>query len=214
MSKINNSSKKRSARKAPKTNQRGIIPHPPAINGYQVEHKQTLRFVCGTAVVAGAITFQNLLDLICFASTAIAPYDIFAFVKIRRIQIWGLPVIGGSTTVGLTFAGNAAGQIGDEVTHTDSSMGIEPAYLSVAPSNNALASMFQVSSAGTAFLITTPIGAVVDVHLTFRGSTTGTAQAAQNASVGAPVGATFWRSLDGRATATAQYLVPTGIAQF
>ncbi len=144
---------------------RSIIPHPPPISNYQITHKVALRFTVGTAVVSGAITFQNLLDTICVATSAVAPYDLFTFVKVRRLRLWALPLIGGAATVGVVFSGTTTGVVGDQKTHTDTSMGIEPAYLDVAPSNESLASKFQVSSANTAFSVTVPVGAVIDCHL-------------------------------------------------
>jgi len=128
--------------------------------------------------------------------------------------MWSVPTLGTATTVSVIFNGVNAGATGDNMFHTDTSMGIEPAHLSVRPSRKAQASQFQIQQATAAFTITAPMGAVVDVHLSFKGSTLGATQAAQNASVAAPVGSTFWRGLDGAAVATTPWLLPSGISQF
>lgn len=190
----------------------GIIPHPPAIHGFQVVHNTTLRFTVGTATQELPITYNNLLDCINVASAANLAYRLFRLVKIKRIQAWAVPVIGGTSTVQITFSGLTVGQVGNSITHTDQSMGLEPAYLSVAPSRKSLASDYQPASNNVAFELTLPVGAVIDVHLVFKGNTDGIAATTANAPAGATVGATYWRGLDGAALSASDFLVPTGIA--
>jgi hypothetical protein len=189
------------------------IPRPPRIDGYQLSHGVTLRYAVATALTGTVITFQNLLDTILFATTAVAPYDVFSFVKIKKITLWATPALGTTVNVSCVFPGLTGGVSGDEQLHTDNSMGIEPAYLSVKPSARSLASFFQSSSNLGALVLYAPQGAVIDVKLHFRGSTLAAATAAQNASVGAAVGATYWRGLDGIAVAASKFTVPLGIVQ-
>jgi len=132
-------------------------------------------------------------------------------VKIRKVMVWAVPALGSATSIELTFTGSTVGLVGDEKTHTDTSMGVQPACLRVKPDKKCLASEFQLSSANVAFSLVSPAGAVIDLLLTFRGSTNNVAQAAQNASVGATVGATFWRGLDGLGSTT-NFPPPSGIA--
>jgi hypothetical protein len=190
-----------------------MITHPPAINDFQVRHSTILRYVA-TAQNSATITAQNLLDTINVATTAVAPYNLFRYVKIRKIEVWSLPALGAANTVSVTFTGNGSNVVGDERTHTDTSMGLEPAHIQVRPSKKSLISNYMVSAAVTVFNITVPPGAVIDLHLSFQGSTLANSNAAQNASVGAPVGSTFWRGFDGLAFATTNFALPTGIAQF
>jgi len=190
-----------------------VIPHPPAIAGFEITHGVRLRYTVNAALAA-AITFQNLLDTVNFATTTTAPFNLFQMVKIRRIQLWTVPALGTASSLLVVFNGVSGGAVGDNVTHTDTSMGIEPAYLDVSPSRRSLSKNYQISNANIAFTLDVPIGTVIDVDLSFRGSVLSFAKAAQNASVAAVVGATFWRGLDGLPVATTAYILPPGIAQY
>jgi hypothetical protein len=189
-----------------------MIPRPPPINGYEVKHNKTLRFIATSAIAQG-FTFQNLLDTILFTSSAVAPYDLFYMVRLRRVKCWALPIIGSATTVTVVFDGVTAGSLGDRQIHTDASMGIEPAFVNAAPQSKSLASLFQVSSSAVAFILDCPTGSVIDVQLEFHSETLGTAVAAQNASVASIVGVIGYRGLDGLAVATSKFAVPTGLIQ-
>jgi len=189
-----------------------VIPHPTPIQSFNVVHSAKLRFVLGSAF-QGTITWQNLLDLILVATSATAVSDLFYAVKIKYIELWSLPSIGGANSVSVTFDGTVAGLVGNQVTHTDTSMGIEPAHLRVGPGKKTLASMFQVSTGNVAFLLDVPSGAVVDLKLIFKDNTLGVAVSAQNAGVALTAGATYWRGLDGLALATTKFIVPFGIIQ-
>jgi len=191
-----------------------IISHPPPIQGFEVKHTTKLRFITNAAVNQN-FTYQNLLDAICIATTAIAPYDLFSSVKLKQIEVWSIAAVGTSSSCSVVFDGATAGSVGDLVTHTDTSTGIEPAHLKVRPQKKTLASNYQLSSAAVAFYMDLPtVGSIVDVSLVFRGSTQGAALAAQNASIGAIVGSTFWRGIDGLAVATTKFLAPPGVQQF
>jgi hypothetical protein len=180
------------------------------LNNYQVTYSRILRFTCNSAV-AQNITFQNLLDTILFTTTATVPFDLFFMVRIRRIRLWGIAALGTPESLYVLFDGTSAGFQGDRKMHTDTSMGIEPAYVDCRPASKSLASMFQISSAQNAFNIDCPAGTVIDVHLDFKGDTLGNATQAQNVSVAANVGVIAYRGLDGLAVATTKFSVPTGI---
>jgi hypothetical protein len=197
-------------RKAGSRNQ--IISHPPSLSSFNVIHSTRLRFVTGAAIDA-TITFQNLLDLICVASSGTVLNDLFVAVKLRQVEMWTLPALGTSTSCTLTFDANAAGFVGNQVTHTDASMGIEPAHLRVSPAKKSLTSMFQVSSAAIAFRLDVPTGTVIDVSLSFKGSTSAQALAAQNVGAALTTGGIYYRGLDGVAVAASNYKLPQGIAQ-
>jgi len=181
-----------------------VISHPPPIQEYAVRHGTKLRFVTNAAF-QGVITFQNLLDTMLMAATAVLGYDIFLAVKIRAVEVWAEAVAGTPVTTTVTFSGANVGSLGDQRLHTDSSMGVQPAHLRCAPSPKSLASDFQVSSSATAFTLSCPTGTVIDVDLTFVQATEGTATPAQNALVGAIAGAPYWRGLDGVAAAASKF---------
>jgi len=183
-----------------------VIPHPPQIGGYQVNHATLLRFQTN-AVVDTFITFQNLLDTLLMATSAVAGFDLFRLVKIRKVEIWAVPVIGNATSITLQYNGVTAGAVGDQQLHTDTSMGIQPAHVSARPSPRCLAADFQPSSSAAAFSLTCPAGSVVDVSLSFRGAFA-TPVAVQNALVAASVGGVYLRGLDGLAKATSEFVPP------
>ncbi len=184
--------------------------HPPQLNQYQLTHSVTLRFTANAAAVNTAITFADLLDTILMATTAIAPFDVFDLVRVRKVEVWGQAALGTPSTVQVVFSAN-----GDNNFHTDTSLGIQPAYVSAKPSSLSLASFFTGPSGTSAFLLSCPAGSVIDVSLTFRDNLSVAAgTAAQVASVGASVGAIFYRGLDGIAAAGTNFPVPAGIPSF
>jgi len=180
--------------------------HPPQIDSYQVVHSQRLRFTALSAVNSQAFTYQNLLDAMLVATSATVVYDLFELVRIKRIQVWAIASLGTPATVEVVFDTTT----GDRTIHSDTSLGVKPAYVSCRPSSKSLASFYQVSGAGAAFLLTVPIGAIIDIHCSFK--TTGAAPVqAANAAVGATVGEFYFRSLDGLAVASSQFPPPAGI---
>lgn len=182
----------------------GGISHPQQINGQQLRFSTTLRFTA-TAAANATITYQNLLDTILVATTATAGSDVFQVVKIRAVEVWGMPAIGAAGTVAVEYAGAVAGSQGDQMIHVDTSMGVQPAHVLARPSRFSLASTYQPSTVAAAFVTRVIAGSVVDVHCTFRGQFT-TNVAAQNALVAATAGAFYLRGLDGLATATTNFV--------
>jgi len=179
--------------------------HPPQLNEYEITHGVTLRFTCTAAVVNQVITFENLLDSILIATTATAAFDLFDLVRIRRISIWGQAALGTPSTVAVTFLTPT----GDGDVHSDTSLGIKPAYVAARPSKRSLASFFNVAI-GAVFNITCPAGSIIDMHLSFR-TTTAAPTATQNPVVAAVPGEVYWRGLDGLAIATTNFPPPAGI---
>lgn len=179
------------------------IPHPPAIMP-QINHRQRMRFSCTAAQVTSNITFKNLLDTINIATTAVNAFQLFDQVRVNFVELWAAPVQGAAPAqVAIEFAGAAAGVAGDGRVYSDSSMGVEPAHLRVVPSKGSQVSQWQFESASTAFLLTCPVAAVVDVDLSFR-ATTVAPVATTNAPVGATAGDIYYRGLDGVAVAGTQ----------
>lgn len=200
--KRNNNSNKR-APKGSRKPMRELISHPPQLNGIELRHGVTMRFIT-TGACDNDITFQNLLDTYLVGTGAATVAQVFQSVKIRRVQVWALPAIGGASAVSVEFSGATAGIVGDQVIHTDVSMGVQPAHVSCRPSKRALAAEFQLSSTAIAMHIVCPTGSVVDCELTFHGQF-GASTAAQNAGVSTSAGVFYLRGLDGLATATTKF---------
>lgn len=175
-----------------------LIPHPPPIASLGIVHSTKLRFITNAAVNQTAITFQNLLDLINVALTTVTASQLFVRVRVRAVEIWATPVLGAATTVQVEYVGGVAGDQGDGRIATDTSMGIEPAHVRSRPAPRSGVALFQGTSTDSAFTLTCPSGAVVDVELSFRGLP-GIFTATQNAPVGAVAGGWYYRGLDGLA---------------
>jgi hypothetical protein len=180
-----------------------MISHPPQINSYEIRHGTRLRFTLNAAF-AGNITWENLLDTILLQYSAVGASTVFHLVKVRRVHVWAESIVGSSTLVQVIFPQGAVGMTGDLKIHTDSSMGVQPAHLSVRPSRDSLASKYQSWSANTAFSLTAPLGAVVDVELSFVNQP-GLNVNALNATVAATAGSIGYRGLDGLAKATSAF---------
>jgi len=193
------------------TRNRSMIPHPPLIGNYLIDHKTRLRFVV-TNAFNGAITYQMLLDTILVAMTTTTLADLFHQVRIRKIEVWSIAAIGTPASCSVQFNnGNITGLFGDAKFHTDTSMGIEPAYVSAIPSPNSLPDLFQVSSGSTAFTLACTAGSVVDVLLTFK-QRNGAFIAASNVGVALTAGVLYFRGLDGIAAATSDLLPPSNLS--
>jgi hypothetical protein len=177
-----------------------LITHPPQLPTYGLTRDVRLRFV-SNAAFAGAITFQNLLDTILVAITAIAGVDLFDAVKLRAVEVWAAGAVGTAATATVVFSGEVTGAQGDLKTHTDTSMGIEPAHVRARPDRLTQAGQFQVSAADIAFTLVVPANSVIDVSMSMRQPMLAQATAAQNALVGATPGAAYYRGLDGKTIA-------------
>jgi len=182
-----------------------VISHPPEIPDLNVRHSTRLRWVVNAAVASASITFQNLLDTLVVGTSATTVADAFYAVKVRKVELWAEPVIGGAATVSVVFAGTGNGFVGDQRVHTDTSMGVQPAHVTAKPSPKSLASNYQVSSNQQVLSLTAPVGAVIDLELSFIQIFGGGGVAAQNASVATNVGALYQRGIDGLAAAGTKY---------
>jgi len=180
--------------------------HPPQINAYQNVHGQTLRFTVTAAVVNTGVTNDDILDACLVADTAVHGFQLFDAFKIKRIEIWGQAALGTPSTVECQFVENT----GDVGVHTDTSLGVKPAYLSCRPSLRSLASFWNITGGNNIFVFTAPAGSIIDLHLAFRTSTAAPT-ALQNALVGANPGEFYFRGLDGLAIATTNLPPPVGV---
>lgn len=200
---------KRQQRQAPR--EKSVIPHPPPLQT-QLHMNTTLRFVTVAALTNSTITFQNLLDAMFIATSATTGVTLFDAVRVRRVSLWARTIEStGVTTVNLTFAGPSAGYSGDAKTISDTSMSIEPAHVSARPDPESGAAMWQATGNVTAFIITAPALAVVDVQLSYRTIQTNGVAATQNVPVGATAGELYYRGLDGLAIASTQYTPQGGV---
>lgn len=176
----------------------------------------TLRFVTQApfAAAGGAITvtFQNLLDAWLIAGQPAAGYQLFDFVKIRRVTIRGGAQIGGggatqvpSCTVGVEFPGLVTGFTGNGRQKTDTSMTpLVPAMVSLTPGKGTLAGMWQQSAGNAAFVVRCSdqggnglLGAIIDVDVSYKNSADVNPAAVASAIAGATAGEIYFGGLDG-----------------
>jgi len=188
-----------------------IIPHPPQLPSYGITRDVRMRFQA-TAGAESGVTFQNLLDTVLVATSATTGVDLFEQVRVNSVELWSIAALGTPSTAILVFDGTTAGAAGDMKTHTDTSMGVEPAHVKARPDPLTQAGQFQASSANAAFLLDVAAGTVIDVSLTFRQPVLGVANSSQNVLVGATPGAVYYRGLDGKTTALTNFPVVGAIS--
>ncbi len=164
-----------------------------------------MRFRLASNQVQTAITFANLLDTVVLADTAVSAFDLFDQVRINFVEIWAVPAIGTTAEVALEWGGQGPGATGDGRIVSDSSMGLEPAHFRSAPSRTSQASQWQ-AGVGTAFIVSAPQSAIVDVNCSFRTVQNLPPVAAAAALVAATAGELYYRGLDGLAIAGTQFV--------
>lgn len=217
---MNSVSRKRKANRFPKKGKPVKIPrqngmmmvermeHPPEIAAYELSQSRRLRFTATAATAATFITYQNILDLMLVAVSAVQGYDVFDIVRVKQVEVWSQAALGTPSTVTVIFV---TPNFGDQSIHTDTSLGVKPAYVKAVPNESSLASFYQVTGAGNCFRLTCPAGSVIDVVLDLK-TTNVVAQVAANALVGATLGEFYFRGLDGLAIAGTNFPPIAGVA--
>jgi hypothetical protein len=185
--------------------------HPPMLRVYPLFYRQRMRFIVSAALLNAPITYNNLCDTIGIVTTATSFFNLFREVKINQIEMWDLGASQGVvSTLGVLWNENDANLASDGRMVSDMSLGVVPAHVKTRPSKDTLSSEWHVGfgpNITNAFALTASGGCVIDVDLSFRGSSSGQTNGAANACVGGVVGATAWRGLDGLAVAATKFIV-------
>lgn len=194
----------------------------PSIND-QLSTGFTLRFIT-TSLFGGvfSVTPANLLDAWFIAGTATVAYQLFDFVKVKKVTIRSMGIArpfsagtGGNSpvaTVGVEYFGLNAGTFGGGKQKNNTGMGYdEPAMVSLKPDPMSQGAQYQPSSGSSLFAVRAVdeagvglIGSIIDVDVVYRNSgdvnpaTIGTARA------GLTGGALYFGGLDGQPLATTQ----------
>lgn len=184
------------------------LSHPPPINP-QIKHSQRLRYVVTTsAALAFQVTFANVLDGIIVATTTTSAKQLFDQVKIRAVEVWaaGTTLSSNATpaTVSVTFNGDQVGASGSARVFSDTSVSIEPAHIRATPDKMSQAAQWQANGAGNVFTVTAPLGAIIDVDVSFRNDDSAPSNSA--AVVAAVAGEVYYRGLDSVAIAATQFV--------
>jgi len=189
-------------------NTMGLVKPPSFQSTFSVNKR--LRFQAASAN-SSVISAQNLIQLLCCATTTILGKSILGGIKIKRIQMWGsmasslTPV-----TVSCDFASASTNTTGPNRVYTDTSMGTTGAYISVVPPKGSMAS-FWIPGAGstlTTLILTYPAGAIVDISFQMVLADGQTADTGSITLIGATAGDVFVNNLDG----TGAVLVPVSYA--
>lgn len=170
----------------------------------------TLRFtttgIGGTAQTN--VTFANLLDAWLVAGTATNGYQLFDFVRVRRVTVRAVSGsnTGGSTvTVGIEYPGLTAGLGAGGKQASNSQMGVSKnAYVSLVPDRLSTAAFWQPSNNAVAFAIRSTdengsvcLGTIIDVELSYKNSGDVNPAAVSSAIAGAQPGALYFGGIDG-----------------
>jgi len=177
----------------------------------------TLRFfTTGTFTGSLTVTYQNLLDAWFLAGSATTAWQLFDFVKIRRVTVRAMAgaYAGGSqimptANVGVEFPGLVGGQFGSGKQRVGSGVGVDtPAYVSVKPDPMSQSAQYQPSTANAAFIVravdglrTAVYGAIIDVQLSYKNSGDVAPAAVGTARAGLTGGQIYFGGLDGLANA-------------
>lgn len=181
---------------------------PEFVPTFSLGHK--FRFTTAASdVSAKSITRAMLLNLYTMAVTTTTQNRIITAVKLKRVSVWGgVPALGGaSKPVTVEWTGSQA----PSTIHTDSTMGIRPAYVTTVPPQDTSDRWWSISGSNESevlFIITAPAGSIIDVDLSVRFADDEAAVVGESGtSVASTVGHVYWNYLDGFASKT---LAPVG----
>lgn len=187
-----------------------------------------MRFVTTNAFGgAFSVTAGNLLDAWLVAGTATTAYQLFDFVRVKRVTIRGMAVpniaapdqIASAATVAVEFFGIAANTITGGKQRSNTQIGqTTPAYVSLSPDPRSQAALFQANNTNALFIVravdanANPLtGAIIDVDVVYRNSGDVNPAAPGTARTGMTAGNLYFGGLDGAndaATAARSVFVP------
>lgn len=170
-----------------------------------------MRFVADTSSVTNvAITRAMLLNLWEVALTSNTATRLFNSVKLLGVETWAPTANNGGFNQGRTSI-EWVGDHGPSVKHSDAGMTINPGHVSTSPPPESSARWWSTSGVNESedlFLITLPVGGVVDVFL-LCSLFDNEAPVAGDAPTGATAGKQYGNYLDGLSGGT---LLPEGVA--
>lgn len=167
------------------------------------------RFVAVSAFSRLSITRAMLLNLYTMATTTTNQFRLISGIKLNRISMWGQPAALGSTATPLLV--EWLGQYSPSTIHSDTPIGVRPAYVRTRPPIDAAERWWTLSGNNeteTLARLSGSAGTVIDVEVSIRLSDDESAAAGENGTGAASaVGTVYWNYLDGFAS---KMLAPTG----
>lgn len=175
----------------------------------------TLRFsTTGSWAGSYTVTYENLLDAWFVAGTATTAYQLFDFVKIRKVTVRAIGIndnahLMESAIVGVEFPGLIGGQFGSGKQRVGTGVGTTmPAFVSLCPDLMSQSAQYQPSTANAAFVVRavdglrSPIyGAIIDVEVSYKNSGDISPAAVTTARAGLTPGNLYFGGIDGLAIA-------------
>jgi len=210
---------RRKSSKARVASRRARLPtpmHMPQTEVWPVtRHK--LRFYSVGATLS--VTASMLLDAINVATTATALFQLYDFVRVKRISMWGISstVANSIAAVSVAFTGATAGATGNDLELHDVSMNSTvPAFITCKPPPGALSTLWQANTASVLFRLSsqfptaggglTAVQTTVELDLEYRMDSDTPPLGTTNAAVGATAGIVYFRGLDQLAKAATAWL--------
>lgn len=164
----------------------------------------TFRFLGSTAGTAIPVSRANLLNLMSMATTTTNQFRVLSAIKIKRVTLWNEPVALGGAPVAASIEWSGSDDEPSTI-HSDTALGVRPAFVSTVPPKQSLAAFWSTSGASNEadilFFIRTASTAVVDIQCSLRYVDDEIATASENGTAaGSAVGTIYFHPLDGFAS--------------
>jgi len=189
-----------------------VFLHPKMEPSYEVTYRKKIRWITLNNLAQANYTWSNLIDMIGVAVTATSGYNLFRMVRLHSVEVFDIGATQGAvSSCAVAFNENDTNQGGSGTFFSDMSFGVVPGHVKAIPPQDSLTSKWHVGfgpNTVNAFQLTCSSGSVIDIDVEYKGSTTAQVNGEALALVGAVVGATFWRGLDGLAVATSKFTNP------
>ncbi len=176
--------------------------NPPMLD-VSIHASHRFRFVNNGSAFTGAISFEDLQDLMCVATGATAAFRLWDAVKLKEVEVWGANSAGNaSNTVQVEYLDSLL-LGGPGKTFSDTALGLQNiAHVRCKPPKGSRASFWLNNTTGAPgndynlFNLNVPLGGVVDISLEFVFYDNDNPVAVTGTVTGATVGKTYCRALD------------------
>lgn len=161
-----------------------------------IQVDKVVRFKNTAALSNVSVIAQDLLDLFCVATSAVAAYGLATSVKVRKLEMWVDPVAGGSFC---SIEDLTNGNVGaPSRIKEDTTLGVtRPAHLVWKPATGSLQSLWcNQGVGGKLFELNSSGAGYVDVHYSFVLQDGETPIAVGAVVAGATVGQLYCRALN------------------
>jgi len=189
-----------------------VFLHPKPEPSYELTYRKKIRWIVSSALAQASYTYNNLIDMVGIAATATSGYNLFRMVRCHSVEIYDIGATQGAvSSCSVLWNESDGNQGGGGRLVSDMSFGVVPGHVKAYPPMDSPTRNFHVGfgpNTTNCFQLTCSAGSVIDIDVEYRGSTNGQVNGENLALVGAVVGATFWRGLDGLAVATSKFTNP------